>query len=313
MLFRKWYRFSHAPSASSNNSSVLFDIKNPSTMTRLVDVSTKWKDSTVAMANSSKYGVVMVYDNSYGAKEILAESEKSIKTMVPKVAGSWDVHTHCEWCGQRLDYVAVIVGIENRTGDAHVSHIGCDCVGKIFGTAWSGYRIADSAKKILVVTASRRRRAIEYPVKFAKELAWLDSLPEFLLKRNTFLTDMKSNLRTGDRPMSKKMVTYLHILMHKKEYDPKNFAIAKQEIDKTREKLRGILHLVEEIDSEDVRYQPWSAYSFVKSIMDKFEQYHNPLTRKQMDALNRVYVRYSGKRIKRTENQMKGNPNEIPW
>jgi len=317
-MFRSYRSMSNSRfgsvTSNTNTKSVLFDVKDPSTMTTPQDVSTKWSKSTVAMATHSMYGVVTVYDNNFGAKEVLFESRKAIQTAFSKVVGSWDVHTHCEWCGQKLDYVAVVLGISTGKPNATVHHIGCDCVGKIFGMRWYGYRNAENVRKTLILAASKRRRAVEYPVKYAKEIAWLDSLPEFLLKKNGFLVDMKKVLRTGERVMSKKMDNYLHALMAKKEYDPKKFATAKLEIDKTLEKLNGILHIVEEVDAtEEARSKPWSAYAFVKSIMERFERYHSPLSQKQVDALNRVYVKYRDVRIKKNTNQMKGNPNDIPW
>jgi hypothetical protein len=299
---------------TDKNEKILFDVKDPSTMTRPKDVSKKWRDAQVAMANSSKYGVVTVYDNNYGAREVLDECKTEVKKMLPNVGGSWDVHTHCEWCGQALDYVAVIVGIENGSHDAWVNHIGCDCVGKIFGIHWFGYRNADGAKRKLIEAAKIRRRAVEYPVKYAKELAQLESLPEFLLTKNTFLKDMKRILRDGSRAVSKKMENYLRATLARKEYDPKSFAAAKIEIDKTLEKLDMILKMVESVDTTDeLRAKPWSAYNFVKSIKDKYDTYHSPLTQKQMEALNRVYVKYRDAKVKKNTNQMKGNPNDIPW
>lgn len=296
------------------NGNILFDVNDPDTMTQPADVSTKWNNATVVLATSSRYGVITVYDNSYNATKVLAESKTSTEKMISNINGSWDIHTHCDWCGQKLDYVAVIVGIEDGTNKATINHIGCDCVGKIFGIRWFGYRNTVEVKKKLIADAKKHKRSAEYPKKYAKELAWLDSLPAFLLNKNTFLVDMKKIMRSGEREVSKNMESYLHALQERKEYDPKTFATAKQEIDKTLEKLRGIMHLIEEVDASSIaRNSQWSAYNFVKSIMEKFERYHSPLTKKQMDALNRVYVKYRDSRIKKNTNQMKGDPNVIPW
>jgi len=311
-MYNRFYRHPSLNHNPKSDSILLFDAKDKSTMTRPKDVSSKWSKSTVAVANSSVYGVVTVYDNSFGAKEVLTESAKSVRKMIPKVSGSWDSHSHCEWCGQKLDYVAVIVGLD-RNNDATVHHIGCDCVGKIFGIRWYGYRNASNAKKALMDAAKKRRRAVEYPIKYVKELAWLDAVPEFLLVKNSFLVDMKKIMRSGERAVSKKMENYLASIMKRKEYDPKNFATAKQEIDKVLDKLRGILHMVEEVDNEDMRRNSWSAYNFVKSITESYSQWHRALTPKQMEALNRVYVKYRDARLKKTTNQMKGDVNAIPW
>jgi len=314
MSFHRYRRYNTIYNPSSDkNEKILFDVNDPQTMTFPKDVSTKWSKSIVAASLSTKFGVVTVYDNSFSANEVLAECKKDVRKMVPKAKGSWDIRHHCDWCGQKLDYVAVIVGIDNGTGDAYVNHIGCDCVGKIFGITWFGYRSASEVKKKLIDAAKKRRRAIEYPVKYAKELAWLDSVPEFLLIRNSFLVDMKKIMRTGERAVSKKMENYLRAIQSRQEYDPKTFASAKQSIDKTLEKLHGILHMIEEVDDEDMRMKSWSAYGFVKSITEKFVAWHSPLTQKQMDALNRVYVKYRDARLDANTKQLKGNASEIPW
>jgi len=314
MYYGRFYRRSRSVNRqSTSTTSLLFDVNDPNTMTRPKDVSTKWSKSTVDVARSSRYGVVTVYDNNYGATSVLKESKTRLTSVLPKVNGSWDVHTHCEWCGQALDYVAIIVGINDKN-ESTVSHIGCDCVGKIFGINWFGYRNADNAKKVLVEAAKSRRRAEEYPVKYAKELLWLKSVPEFLRNKHQFLNDMIEIIEKGSRPISKKMENYLKSYMSRKEFDPKTFASAKLEIDKTLEKLTMILRLVESVDTtEDARSKPWSAYSFVRSIKERFEMYHSPLTAKQMEGLNKVYTRYKGFTKKSIENKMKGDANEIPW
>jgi hypothetical protein len=299
----------------TNQGSILFDVNDPTTLSRPKDISTKWSKSTVQMTNTTEFGVVTVYDNSFGASDVLYPTRKRLKSYFPYVKGSWDIHTHCEWCGQSLLYVAVIVGIDERDrSKSTVHHIGCDCLGKIFGINWYGFRSAADVKIRLINEAKKRRRVMNYSVTYAEELVWLDSLPEPLLKKNTFLVDMKRIIRSGDRIVSKKMADYLSGLMKSKEYDPKQFAIAAVEIANTTEKILGVLRLVESVDTTDeVRCKSWSSYSFVKSIFDKYERWHRPLTKKQMSALNNVYVKYKNSFSKKTTTQMTGDASEIPW
>ena len=295
---------------------LLFDSKDASTLTEAKDRSTKWNDATVKLSDESLFGVVTVYDNIGAPEKVLEESRTELTKHFPKIEGDFSVHTHCQFCGQKLVYVAVIVGIDRvKRDDVTVYQIGCDCVGKIFGTMWYGYRTANDAKKILTEAAKVRRRKEEYATKYAKELAWLNSLPDMLIVRKSFLVDIKKIITTGSREITPKMEKYLRVLMHDKELDAKNFAKATILIDTQIEKVQGILRMVEEKDDVNARQTQYSAYTFVKSVLDRLEQWRRPLTDAQMQGLNSVYIRYTkAKNIANSQTQlMKGNPNDVPW
>lgn len=306
-----------APPRTPMTSSVLFDINDRSTLATPKEKSVKWKKVTATIDNSL-FGVVTVYDRTYGAQDVINESRTALTKMLGSVSGVWDVHDHCDFCGQSIDYVALIVAL-GMFNTATVYHIGCDCVGKIFGVKWFGYRNADSARNRLVEAARARRRAAEYPVKFAANIAWLESMPPFVIRQSAFLMDMKRIMKSGEREVTKKMLAYLESFKQRKEFNGGSFADARAEHDRTVEKLTLVLRLVEEVDdTDDKRNAKWSAYSFVKSVLDRFEQWHRPLTRAQMEAINRVFVRYKKIQSDRAlgttvENKMSGDAAVIPW
>lgn len=331
-MYRRYRRFNRTPIGQYNSfapvqpvnpipkpttvGTLLFDPADASTLTEAKDKSTKWSVDTVRLSDESLFGIVTVYDNLGTPEKVLDESHNELAKHYQKIGGDFSVHSHCQFCGQKLVYVAVIVGIDRVNREtATVYQIGCDCVGKIFGESWYGYRTANDAKKTLVEAAKVRRRKEEYATKYAKELAWLNSLPDMLIVRKSFLVDIKKIITTGSREITEKMEKYLRVLMHDKELDAKNFAKASILINTQIEKVQSILKLVEsQVDATEL-HAPWSSYDFVKSILDRLIQWRHPLSQAQMDGLNKVYVRYMKSILPESKlnPNMKGNPNDVPW
>jgi hypothetical protein len=305
-------------------SNLLFDIKDPHAMTFPKNVSAKWSKSTVAMADTTKFGVVTVYDNKYAAKEVLAESKFAVHAMIPRIIhGSWAPVTHCEWCGQKLDYVAVIVGIDNKTKDAMVHHIGCDCVGKIFGVRWFGYRDASEAKRKLVESAKARSRKEKYAVEYVKYIMWMLSIPPDVMERTHFLKDMYEILTTGCKVFTKGMETVVVRMMA----DPKFTKVGAEKLKvQTTDIVNRIDLLLKLIASVDGDGQSGTK-SFVTSVRSNVEKW-GKLTEGQKNALNKVHVRYTERKTAlEAKKQLKtdlglsnatlvvpSNPtDEIPW
>lgn len=288
---------------------IVFNPIDKKTLTEVSNLSTKWNINVRSQIDGNAFALATVYDNSY-----FGDTFVQLKDVMNKYYPNSDVElkpvNHCEFCGQMIIYVAIIVGINKTDSMKFTTHqIGCDCVGKIFGVKWYGYRTASSAKTVLVNQAKIRARKEKYAKQFSQFIEWLNYLPETLINRNGFLVSMKKLLNTGERSMTDNMIKYLTKLYQSREFDLRHFAIHQAELDRNIEKVRSCLILVKDIDGDNI-HKSWSSYSFVCSILNNLEKWHK-ISPNQMIALNKVYDRYSKKRI--ASKFVVPEDENIPW
>jgi len=241
-------------------------------------------------------------------------------TDIKELAGKYDfklnecydsLHRHnkatkCEFCGNNLQYVAVIDGFGSASdtiGKAIKHEIGMDCLTLVLGTRWAGYNSASTSIKQLKEDAAASRRKAEYAIKYKNLIDWTNGLPENYLSANSFVRDMKAILDTGSRPFTINMVNALVRVRDRfmtKHGDVSKFGDhLKHFTEVTIPKIKMILDLVCKVDGITHPAAPrFSAYWFVLSVYNGAVN-KNIFTQKQADALNKVYVKYK----KRLENK----------
>ena len=230
---------------------------------------------------------------------------------------------NCQWCGQRIVYVAVVKGASKSALGTDVErHIGCDCLAHLLGTSWRYYGTMNRQVKTLKDAASVESRRVKYETQYAKEIVWLQSLCFYLPGGSSmtttgyagkFLSDMLIILTTGNKQYSPKMNAYLQKLMEDKRFQPatvtKMTALQNTELTK----IQTLLKLIEEVDGGMIHTQK-SSYDLVFSVMGYVTKM-NGATRKQLDMLNKIFARYTAMKKKKTEVKTTMNLNDpnIPF
>ena len=132
-----------------------------------------------------------------------------------------------------------------------------------------------------------------YKELYPKELAWYKENLE-LIKDDKFLLDMYTILVTGSRKMTPKMVEAIRKGMKNPMYDKVSRIERMEKIKPILDKIQMVHSIVEEKDKDKNEYFKvnYSALGFVKSVKSQLMK-NGKLSEKQMEALNKVYKRYS--------------------
>ena len=128
---------------------------------------------------------------------------------------------------------------------------------------------------------------------YSKEIEWCkENLEE--IKDNKFLMEMYLILITGNRKMSPKMVGAVQTAMNNPMYDKIKKIERMDKIKPILEKIEFVHTLVKSKDSNKSSWwiSKYSALPFIKSVRSQLKK-NGKLSPKQMEALNKVYKRYS--------------------
>ena len=268
--------------------------------------SRKWHAEAVRLVGEYDFSLEIVYDN--GVSHLPVHGQQVVQ--------------NCQFCGQSIRYVAVIAGTSKFAGSTSVSNyqqIGCDCLEHVLGKSWKHYGTMKSQLKTLVDAAKVVSRQKRYAEKHKDLIAWLESLPQSLLENqqyrwtNRFLIDMKRILTTGCKDFTKNMEAELNRKMKDPRYDvtkaPETVKVVANEADK----IRQLLKTIEEVDGASI-HERWSGYSFVNSVL-AYTIKNNGATRAQLDALNKVWVKYQTKKtaMKSVAVKLATNDPAIPY
>ena len=133
----------------------------------------------------------------------------------------------------------------------------------------------------------------EYGKLYKDEIEWYKGNLE-LIKDDKFLVDMYTILITGSRKMTPKMVEAIRKGMKNPMYDTVKRIERMDKIKPILEKIEFIHILVENTDRDKNEYfkMNYSALGFVKSVKSQLMK-NGKLSEKQMEALNKVYKRYT--------------------
>ena len=128
-----------------------------------------------------------------------------------------------------------------------------------------------------------------YAESFEKEIKWLKENVSALTQfKNKFLLEMYQILVTGSRKMTPKMVASTQqgiVRCHKDpRYNPELREEAKKKMNDIQVKIAYVKALAEKKQDKGV--------GFVKSV-EAYANTHFTVTRKQMEALNKIYKRVS--------------------
>jgi len=213
----------------------------------------------------------------------------------------------CNFCGNKLVYVATITGdslLEGNTAHkttSKVYDVGLDCLQLVLGEEWVYFRQAKREIAKLKKEAAQKKRAEKYATQYKDMIAWFDGLHPEYIKTNKFLSDMFSILTTGRRVFTPKMEKAIRSKMAKIQITAKEYG---DKLDHHRNvtipKIKTLLNLVKEVDgiTNDTAYYDipkWSAYDFVTDVLESATT-RNFLSPKQREALNKVHVRYTKKK-----------------
>ena len=124
---------------------------------------------------------------------------------------------------------------------------------------------------------------------FKEEISWVkDNLQTLTQNKHKFLIDMYTILVTGSRKITPKMATAIQnsIVKCKKDprYDETLQIEARNKLEPILAKINMVLHLAETKNDKGI--------DFVKSV-DSYVRTNYRITKKQMEALNKVYKRVS--------------------
>ena len=132
-----------------------------------------------------------------------------------------------------------------------------------------------------------------YRENFEEEIKWFKENLE-LIKGDKFLMDMYLILITGNRKMTPKMVDAVRKGMRNPMYNQVTRIERMEKVKPILEKIHMVRSLVEDKDKDKDPYYKsnYSAMGFVKSVEQQLMK-NGKLSKKQMEALNKVYKRYS--------------------
>lgn len=301
------------------------------TLTRPVLKSKKWKridESITERINSSRFGVVTVYDNgdSFFKKEMYSRLKKSLSNEGVSSRGfSSEYSTHCDFCGQSIQYVAIVVSFPlDGSNKTKFHQIGCDCLALVFGTSWFGYRNASEIRKQLVNKNKQKKRQKEYRKKYKGYIEWLKKVSDYTDVisgyHQTFFRDMLDILVNGSKPFSKNMERYLRSMQRQKPF--RTFV----ELDEYRMQFKSIekqfttlLELIIEVDGRENIHKRWSSYSFISNVYEQNIKRFRLPTNSQMEWVTKTYRRYSSKTqpndggVKLTKNEISKSVSNVPW
>ncbi|MHA2367112.1 MAG: hypothetical protein ACXAC7_24380 [Candidatus Hodarchaeales archaeon] len=230
----------------------------------------------------------------------------------------------CEFCGNKLSYVAVIEG--NHLTKANTANknytkvydVGLDCLGLVLGKGWAYYNVAKREIAKLKKIAAAKKRAEKYAVEYKDLIDWFNSLHPDQLKKNYFYLSMYRILTTGNRVFTENMESAIRnkmgkIHVSKEEYEEKRKHFEKEVVPK----FNNLLNLIKEVDGitdEMSIYDlpKYSSYSFVLSVFDDAKK-KNRLTPGQIEALNKAHVRYTKRKKWMGEKRVEIDTSNIPY
>jgi len=140
--------------------------------------------------------------------------------------------------------------------------------------------------------------------KYSKEIEWL-STNELAIK-DSFLSDMLKVLQSGDREFTEKMEKAVHKSMRSPKFDVIESIKLREQYGPLMKKVKMIHEIVNKLDEDKDEYykSTYSALPFVTSIKAQLER-NMFLSEKQLNALNKVFVRYNKRLNKLLEEQKK--------
>ena len=139
-----------------------------------------------------------------------------------------------------------------------------------------------------------------YKETYKNEIKWLSDNFDTVQKHNKFLVDMYVILTTGGRKITPKMSSAIVDSINK----CKNSPLYNEELrEKAEEKLKPIISKINVVlamaEAKNDR-----AVGFIRNVLDYVKTNHR-ITKKQMEALNKVHKRVSEDLFKGDENETK--------
>ena len=137
-----------------------------------------------------------------------------------------------------------------------------------------------------------QKRQLEFSKKYTQEITWLEN--NQIAQKDNFLMDMLKVLKSGERPFSEKMHIAVRKAMTNPRFDIKKNIELKGKIDAIKQKVEVLVDLVRSVDEHkgDYYVQNYSAIHFVRSIQNQLDS-GRYLSKKQLQALNKVFKRYN--------------------
>ena len=125
-----------------------------------------------------------------------------------------------------------------------------------------------------------------YAKLYKDEIDWIKENLSILTKHNKFLTDMYTILVTGSRKITPKMEIAIMNTIHKCKNSPLYNDELREEADEKLKPILGKINVVLAMaESRNDR-----AVGFINNVLDYVKTNHR-ITKKQMEALNKVYKR----------------------
>ena len=138
----------------------------------------------------------------------------------------------------------------------------------------------------------------EYAKHYAVEIKWMKENVDTLIKHNKFLYDMYMILVTGSRKITPKMesaiVNGVHKCINSPLYDEELREQADEKLKPILAKINVVLAMAEAKNDR--------AVGFINNVLNYVKTNHR-ITKKQMEALNKVYKRCSEDLFKGDENE----------
>ena len=143
-------------------------------------------------------------------------------------------------------------------------------------------------------TVEKRKK--EFSEKFSNEIKELRRIIH-TCSRDEFVLSMYNVLNSGSRPFTDKM--YYSVQKIIKNSTPEKLKKKEEKINTIVGKLMMVKEMIEVVDGGRIA-TGYSAYGFIMDIKDQAEK-RMGLSRKQMEAVNKVYKKYKVKYDKKME------------
>ena len=134
-------------------------------------------------------------------------------------------------------------------------------------------------------TVEKRKK--EFSEKFSNEIKELRRIIH-TCSRDEFVLSMYNVLNSGERPFTEKM--YYSVQKIIRNSTPDKLKKKEEKINSIVGKLMMVKEMIEVVDGGRIAYGD-SAYGFIMDIKDQAEK-RMGLSRKQMEAVNKVYKKY---------------------
>ena len=144
------------------------------------------------------------------------------------------------------------------------------------------------------------KRKQEFSEKFSNEIKELRRIIH-TCPRDEFVMSMYNVLNSGERPFTEKM--YYSVQKIIRNSTPDKLKKKEEKINSIVGKLMMVKEMIEVVDGGRIA-TGYSAYGFIMDIKDQAEK-RMGLSRKQMEAVNKVYKKYKGKYDKKIDLEKK--------